>query len=86
MPTPPRPFAQARVCPSDGVGVEPQCSGFFEPLLFAVLNAGLGVRDALVEGQRGPFVSVLVQSVHHNTSYHTSQRDVVCLEVMLGHG
>ena len=39
------------------MGVEPLFLGFFGPLFFVVLNAGLGVRDALVVGKRGPFIS-----------------------------
>ena len=35
-----------------------------------VLNAGLGVRDALVEGKGGSFVSVMVRSAHHNIVPH----------------
>ena len=70
---PPPPFAQARACPGNGVGVEPLFSGFFGgPLFFVVPNAGLGVCDALVEGKRGSFMSVIVHSVHqqHCTTHH----------------
>ena len=35
-----------------------------------VLNAGLGVCDALVEGRRGSFTSVMVHSVHNNIVPH----------------
>ena len=42
------------------------------PLFFVVLNAGWGVRDALVEGKRGSFLSVIVHSVRNNIVPHTA--------------
>ena len=44
----------------DGVGVEPLFLGFFGTAVFLlVLNAGLGVCDALVEGKWCSFMSVI---------------------------
>ena len=44
--------------------------GIVGPLLFAVLNGGWGVCDALVEGKRGPVMSVSVHCVHNNIIPH----------------
>ena len=57
MPPPP-PFAQARACPSTDWALNRSFQEFLGPLLFVVLNAGLGVCDALVEGKGGSFMSV----------------------------
>ena len=43
---------------------------FLGLLFFVVVHAGLGVRDALVEGKRDSFMSVIVHSVHNNTVPH----------------
>ena len=43
---------------------------FLEPLFCVVLDAGLGVCDALVEGKGGSFMSVMVRSVHHHSAPH----------------
>ena len=45
---------------------------FLGPLLFVVLNAGLGICDALVEGKKGSFMSVIVLSVHNNIVPHVA--------------
>ena len=59
--------------------------GFLGRLFFVVLNAGLGVCDAPVEGKRGSFVSVTVRSVQNNM-YHTWQPHAVCFDVIFGRG
>ena len=40
------------------------------PLFVAVLNGGLGACDVLVEGKRGPVMSVIVHSVHNSIVPH----------------
>ena len=51
---------------------------FWDRCFFVVLNAGLGNRDALVEGKRGSFMSVIVHSVHNNIVPHIATH-AVCL-------
>ena len=46
------------------------CPPGLGPLFVVVLTAGLGVCDAFVEGKGGSFISVTVQSVHHNIVPH----------------
>ena len=68
----PPPFAQACTCPSTEWAL-PLFSGFFRTAFFVVLNAGLGVFDALVEGKKGSFIiSVIVHSVHNNIVPHVA--------------
>ena len=43
---------------------------FLGPLFFVVLNTGFGVCDALVEGMRGSFMSVIVHSVPTHCTTH----------------
>ena len=43
---------------------------FLGPLFFVVLDAGLGVCDAFVEGQRGSCMSASLRSVHNNIVPH----------------
>ena len=66
-PTPPPPpaLAQAQACPSTEWALNHRFQDFLGPLFFVVLNAGLGVCNALVEGKRGSFMSVSVHSVHN---------------------
>ena len=54
----------------NGVGIEPLFLGFLGPLFFVVLNGGLGVCDALVEGKRDSFMSVIVHSAHNDILPH----------------
>ena len=61
---PPPPLCASTGWSKHGVGVETLFSGFFGTAVFVVLNAGLGVCDALVEGKMGSFMSVIVHSVH----------------------
>ena len=67
---PPLPHCASTGLSKRGVGVEPLFSGFLGPLFCVVLDAGLGVCDALVEGKRGSFMSVIVHSVHNNIVPH----------------
>jgi hypothetical protein len=66
----PTPFAQAEPCPSTEWALRGCFQDFLGPLFFVVLNAGLGVCDAFVEGKRGSFMSVIVHSVHNNIVPH----------------
>ena len=45
---------------------------FLGPPFCVVLNAGLGVCDAPVEGKGGSFMSVMVHSVHNNIVPHVA--------------
>ena len=47
-----------------------QAQDFWGPLFFVLLNAGFGFCDALVEGQGGSFMSVIVHSVHNSIVPH----------------
>ena len=64
------------LCPSTGLSKATEWAlnrcfqDFLGPLLFVVLNAGLGVCDAFVEGKGGSVMSVMVQSVHNNIVPH----------------
>ena len=54
---PPRPsFVQARACPSTEWALNRCFQDFLGPMFPLVLNAGLGVCDAFVEGKGGPFI------------------------------
>ena len=64
-----RPIAQARACPSAECALNRCFQDFLGPLCFVVLDAGLGVCDALVE-RGGSFMSVIVHSVHNNIVPH----------------
>ena len=54
----PHPFAQARACPNMEWALNRCFQDFSGPLLFVVLNAGLGVCAAFVEGNGGSFMSL----------------------------
>ena len=82
---PPPPLVQARACPSTEWALNCCFQDFLGLLSFVVLNAGLGVCDALVEGKRGLFMSVIVHSVHNNIVPHSATP--CCLfQCDFGHG
>ena len=58
--------AQARACPGTEWALNRCFQDFLGPLLSVVLNVGLGVCDALVEGKGGAVMSVIVRSVRNN--------------------
>ena len=66
----PTPIAQAWACPSMEWVLNRCFQDFLGLLFFVVLNAGLGACDALVEGKKCSFMSVITHSVHNNIVPH----------------